>query len=55
MARKPKKPQEPRRSLVVRPNEAPLSKAQQEADRRLDEQLAETFPASDPPSILRRN
>lgn len=53
MNRKGLKPRKTCRGAVV-PNDAPSSKAQEEADRRLDEQLEETFPASDPPSILRR-
>jgi hypothetical protein len=34
---------------AVKPNRRPT-----EDDRRLDAELADTFPASDPPSILRR-
>ena len=33
----------------------PTPQTKDEADRILDEQLAESFPASDPPSILRRD
>jgi hypothetical protein len=32
---------------------ATTAKLKKEADRRLDEELADSFPASDPPSILR--
>jgi hypothetical protein len=34
---------------AMKPNRRPT-----EDDRRLDAELADTFPASDPPSILRR-
>ncbi len=54
MTRKTKPPKSTGRTAPAPPGQAPLSKAQQEADRRLDEQLDESFPASDPPSILRR-
>jgi hypothetical protein len=37
------------------PARKPAPPAKDEADRILDEQLAESFPASDPPSILRRD
>ena len=37
------------------PAKTPTPQTKEEADRILDEQLAESFPASDPPSILRRD
>jgi hypothetical protein len=36
-----------------KPAAAKEDKQKRDADRRLDEELAESFPASDPPSILR--
>ncbi len=36
------------------PTREPTPPTKEETDRTLDEQLAESFPASDPPSILRR-
>lgn len=36
------------------PTKEPTPLTKEEIDRTLDEQLAESFPASDPPSILRR-
>ncbi len=42
---------------AVQPKHAakePMPLTKEETDRTLDEQLAESFPASDPPSILRR-
>lgn len=35
------------------PSRTPRPLSQEETDRLLDEELAESFPASDPPSILR--
>lgn len=54
------KKSKPARSRPAGPQDRPAGpptprppEAETDIDRRLDEELADTFPASDPPSILR--